>query len=219
MIHTLEADSIIVEFGLNRILSDVYIKCETGRITGLLGRNGAGKSSLLNIIYGNLKSSGKSIRFDGLAERQPFKRPELLLYLPQFNFIPTNFSLKRIFADFKVDYDYFGSLFPDFTSKYKMHLGTLSGGERRLVEIYVLVKAKSQFLFLDEPFSHLSPVYVDIVKKLLVGEGRNKGILITDHMYNDVVEISDDLYVLANGKTHLIKNVQEIETLGYAHIS
>ena len=55
MIQTLEADSVILEFGNKRILQDVYVKCETNSITGLLGRNGAGKSCLMNIIYGTLK--------------------------------------------------------------------------------------------------------------------------------------------------------------------
>ena len=102
MNHRLEVDSIQLAFNNRSILSDIYLKCETGKITGLLGRNGQGKSCLMKIIYGTL-SAEKSIRFDAITQHSAFKRPDLLLYLPQFNFIPKNLTLKRIFYDFELD--------------------------------------------------------------------------------------------------------------------
>src|SRR3954471_9444247 len=99
MKHILEADSIQLAFGERTILSDVYLKCETGKITGLLGRNGQGKSCLMKIIHGTMPLE-KSVRFDKQSHYQPFKRPDLLLYLPQFNFIPKQLNLTRVFKDF-----------------------------------------------------------------------------------------------------------------------
>ncbi len=78
MTHRLEADSIQLEFDGRKILSSIYLKCETGKITGLLGRNGQGKSCLMKIIYGILKCE-KSVRFDNVAQYEAFKRPDLLL--------------------------------------------------------------------------------------------------------------------------------------------
>ena len=83
MNHLLETDSIQLEFDGRRILSDIYIKCETGKITGLLGRNGEGKSCLMKIIYGSLKAE-KSVRIDKTAYYEVYKHPGLLLYLPQY---------------------------------------------------------------------------------------------------------------------------------------
>src|SRR3977135_3463526 len=111
MTHKLEADSIQLEFNGRRILSDIYIKCETGKITGLLGRNGQGKSCLMKIIYGSLNCE-KSIRFDNFPQVEAFKRPDLLLYLPQFNFIPGGLTIKRIFKDFELDFSQFETVFP-----------------------------------------------------------------------------------------------------------
>ena len=88
MKHSLEVDSIILEFDTKRILQDVYLKNETGKTTGILGRNGSGKTCLLNIIYGELKTNNKSIRLDGNAIYDGYRNPEILRYLPQFNFIP-----------------------------------------------------------------------------------------------------------------------------------
>ncbi len=217
MNHKLEADSIQLEFDGRKILSDIYIKCETGKITGLLGRNGQGKSCLMKIIYGSLKCE-KSVRFDNISQFEAFKRPDLLLYLPQFNFIPKGLSLKRIFSDFDLDYSTFKNSFPEFSSKYQLSINRLSGGEQRMVELYIILKSKSQFAMLDEPFTHLSPLQIEKVKVLLVEEKANKGLLITDHMYKHITEISDSLYVIANMKTHLTKSLEEIETLGYARL-
>jgi lipopolysaccharide export system ATP-binding protein len=218
MIHKLEADSIFLEFGSRKILSDIYLKCETGKITGLLGRNGNGKTCLMNIIYGNLNANSKSIRFDDLTVQAAYKRPDLLLYLPQFNFIPQTLTLKRIFADFDLDFFEFENRFPDFKSKYKSTLKSLSGGNRRLVEVYIVLKAKSKFAMLDEPFSHLSPIMIESIMELMNEEKKNKGLLVTDHMFRNIIEISDHLYVLTGGKTHLTKAVEELEFLGYAKV-
>lgn len=218
MIHKLEADSISIAYGNRPILSDVYIKCETGKVTGLLGRNGNGKTTLMNIIYGNGKPNYKSVRFDDVTVNDAFKRPELILYLPQFNFIPSGLTLKTIFQDFNLDFEDFENRFPEFIHKWKSTIKSLSGGQRRLVEVYVIIKSKTQFVMLDEPFSHLSPIMVESILEMIEEEKSNKGFLITDHYYRNVVAISDDIYVLVNGKTHLTKDIREIEFLGYAKI-
>src|SRR6201984_1016530 len=104
MSHVLEIDSVQLQFDNKKILSNIYLKCETGKITGLLGKNGQGKSCLMQIMCGSLESESKSVRFDDKTIFKAFKRPDLLLYLPQFNFIPKWLTLKRIFKDFKLDF-------------------------------------------------------------------------------------------------------------------
>jgi len=217
MTHTLEADSIELAFDGRKILSSIYLKCETGRITGLLGRNGQGKTCLMKIIYGSLPCE-KSVRFDQVAYAEAYKQPNLLRYLPQFNFIPKSLSLKRVFRDFELDYSVFSKMFPEFASKYTTAVGNLSGGEHRLVELYVILKSKSLFAILDEPFTHLTLIQIEKVKELLLEERKHKGLLITDHMYQHVVDICDNLFVLSDGSTHPIKNIEDIETLGYARL-
>jgi ABC-type lipopolysaccharide export system ATPase subunit len=140
------------------------------------------------------------------------------LYLPQFNFIPKNLTLKRIFTDFELDFSNFLVAFPEFTNHYQSSIANLSGGERRLIEIYVIVKSKSQFAMLDEPFTHLNPLQIAKVQTLLLNEKENKGLLITDHMFRHITTISNDLYVLNYGKTYLTKDISDIEFLGYARV-
>ncbi|RYY98268.1 MAG: ATP-binding cassette domain-containing protein [Chitinophagaceae bacterium] len=217
MTHTLEADSIQLQFGGRSILSGVYLKCSTGRITGLLGRNGQGKSCLMKIIQGSMKGE-KSVRIDGVACPAPLRRHGLLCYLPQFNFVPAHLSVGRAFRDFGLPYAPFAARFPEFEGRAGARMRQLSGGERRLVELYLVAMAPALFALLDEPFTHLNPLQIEKVKELLLEEKANKGFLVTDHMYRHVLDICDPLYILADGRTHLAKEVEDIERLGYARL-
>ena len=214
--HKLEADGIELFFGTRKILSDIYIKAETGTITGLLARNGEGKTSLMNIIYGNLKANIRSVRFDDQSIPEAFKKPDLLTYLPQFNFIPASLTLQRVFKDFEIPFSDFEYDFPEFKNRQHEKISKLSGGERRLTEVYLLIKSKTQFTMLDEPFSHVMPLHLQQLSTLITREKQHKGFIITDHMYKHVTDISDNIYVLKDGKTHHTKTIEEIETLGYA---
>jgi lipopolysaccharide export system ATP-binding protein len=218
MVNKLEVDGISLQFGERRILSDIYLKCETGSITGLLGRNGEGKTCLMNIIYGTLKAQSKSVRFNNISNYDAFKRADLLTYLPQFNFIPLHLTLNKIFRDFNLLFSEFESYFPEFQNTGKTRIKNLSGGERRLIEVYVIIKSRSQFSMLDEPFPHLMPLQVEKIKELLNREKLNKGFLITDHLYKQFIEICDSIYVLTEGETHLTKTIEDIERFGYAKL-
>jgi ABC-type lipopolysaccharide export system ATPase subunit len=218
MIHTLEADGIQLDFGVRRILSDVYLKCETGKISGLLGRNGQGKTCLMNIILGTLNASSNSIRFDGNVTHKVSKRPDLLLYLPQFNFIPKSLTVKKVLADFQLPVTDLENRFPEFKSRYDLKVNQLSGGQWRTLELYIVVKTPSLFAMLDEPFTHLNPIQIENIKAFLLEEKANKGFLITDHMYTHLLDISDTVYLLKDGRTHLTKTVEDLEELGYIRI-
>jgi ABC-type lipopolysaccharide export system ATPase subunit len=215
MNHTLEADGIQLSFSGRKILTDVYMKCETGRITGILGRNGEGKSCLMQIIYGTLPLDIKSVRFDGEYVGKAHTRNDLLAYLPQFNFIPKRLTVSRVLTDFELDISDFLRVFPDFSGAPNTTVGQLSGGQRRLVELYVIIKSRARFIMLDEPFSHISPVQVDQIKELIMVEKQNKGFFLTDHMYRHILDISDDIYVLQQGKLSLTRSESDIENLGY----
>lgn len=218
MKHILEVDGVSLNFSGRVILSDIYLKSETGKIIGLLGRNGQGKSCLMKIISGTLKAESRSIRFDGKTVFELSGRSDLLLYLPQFNFIPSFLRLERIFKDFNLDISEFETQFPEFISRTKLKISEFSGGERRLVELYVLIKSKSQFALLDEPFTHISPLQIERIKKLLITEKENKGFIISDHMFKHITDIADSVYLLNDGKLYLTDSLEDLGTLGYARI-
>jgi ABC-type lipopolysaccharide export system ATPase subunit len=215
MIHTLEADGIMLQIDGKPILQDIYIHCETKKITGIIGRNGVGKTCLLNVVYGCLKASYKSVRFDGKHYNFPFCNPELIKYLPQFNFIPKQLTINNIFSTFNVQFADFVQLFPEFQLLYNCTIGSLSAGQRRLIEVYSIIKSNTQFVMLDEPFSYLSPLHIEKILTLLHTENSNKGIVITDHLLMQFIDICHYKYLLLNGKLHVVKNKTDIATLGY----
>ena len=215
MKHSLEVDSIILEFDTKRVLQDVFLKNETGKTTGILGRNGTGKTCLMNIIYGELKTNNKSIRLDGKAIFDGFQHPETLRYLPQFNFIPRNLKIKRIFKDFNINFSEFIEYFPDFEKYYNFKLKSLSSGENRILEIYSILASKTKFCMLDEPFSQVMPLHVDTIKGIINKEKKNKGIILTDHLFEHIIDICDEIYVILNGKTYLTKDRSDLVRLGY----
>ena len=93
--HLLEIDSIQKSFDNKNILSDVYLKCETNDVIGLLGRNGSGKSTLLKIIFGIESADFKFVRIDGKVKTKTKDLFYEISYLPQDNCIPNAFSVKK----------------------------------------------------------------------------------------------------------------------------
>ena len=215
MINTLEIDSVILQFDTKRVLQDVYLKSETGQITGLLGRNGSGKTCLMKIIYGELIPLNNSVRLNSESLIDVKRKPEDIRYLPQFEFIPKYLTIQRIFKDFELDFSDFTTLFPEFDIYYHSKFKNLSGGERRIIEIYTILASKTKFCMLDEPFSQVMPVHIEPIKNLIIREKKNKGIIVTDHLYKHIIDICDHLYVISKGKTYLTKSTLDLKTLGY----
>jgi ABC-type lipopolysaccharide export system ATPase subunit len=213
--HHLSADSIKLTFGQRPILKDAGLQLQTGTITGLLGRNGAGKSCLLQVLYGTLPATKQSIRFDDQPVSRPCRDPWRIRFLPQFNFIPKTLLLCRVLDDFQLLFNDLEKRFPEFQGSHRKPIGQLSGGHRRFIELYIIIRSSSCFALLDEPFTHLMPLQIEKVKELLIEEKPNKGFLLTDHLYRDVTTVSDQCYVLADGTTHLLDNHTQMENFGY----
>lgn len=86
---------------------------------------------------------------------------------------------------------------------------------RRLTELYVIIKSQTKFVLLDEPFTHISPIQANTIKAIIEEESSAKGFLITDHMYRNILKVCDQIYLILNGKTQLINNIDELKKFGY----
>ncbi|OJW61297.1 MAG: hypothetical protein BGO55_29365 [Sphingobacteriales bacterium 50-39] len=203
LVHALTAKDIQLQFGDRPILSGIHIQCRTGRITGLLGRNGTGKTSLMRIIYGDLPCDSRSVTIDNNPLPRPYTQPDRVRYMPQFNFIPGVLTPERICLDFNLDFQGLANAFPEFHPLRRQRIRDLSTGQRRLINIYVISRSRSQFVMLDEPFTLLSPIQIEKIKTILEEEKQNKGILITDHLHQPIWDISDEVYTLADGRTRI----------------
>lgn len=211
----LEADSVYLEYSTRTILSDVYVKAETGKVTGFLGRNGCGKSSLMRIIFGSLKGNFQSVRLNKQYQESLLTLPNAIRYLPQKSFIPKQLRIEQICNLFQVSLNEIITDFPIFEKYTHQKLSTLSGGEIRLFETIVVLLSEVKFVILDEPFSHIMPLHVEQLKEIINREKHKKGIIITDHLYKHIMEITDDLYLIRDGKTFRIHTHDDLVRHGY----
>jgi ABC-type lipopolysaccharide export system ATPase subunit len=213
--NVLEIESINLSYGQKVILSDVYLKCETGKIVGLLGRNGTGKSSIFKIIMDVIKAPDKSIRLNHKSISKLKDKSSIVNFLPQHKFIPDGIKVRKAFSDYKVSVDEFVQHFPMFKTKLDAAVRNLSTGEKRIVEVYIIICSTTFFSLLDEPFSYIAPIEIDKMKSIIKTQKATKGFIISDHRYQDVLDAKDDLYLLSNGATTLIHDVNDLKTRGY----
>lgn len=212
----LHVDSITKSYNGKVILSDVFISCKKGEIKGLIGRNGSGKSTLLKIIFGTEKPDFKFVKIGKKIIRNISDGRNLINYLPQDNFLPNNVSIKLLINLFLEEEN------RKIVSKneYVKPLlnkrnQDLSGGEKRILEILLIIHSSAEFILLDEPFNGVSPIVRDYIIKYIRKMKDSKGYIITDHDYENVINLADSLIFLKNGYLREISNKQELIELGY----
>lgn len=212
----LHADSIRKQYGTRQILNDIFISCHTGELVGLLGRNGSGKSTLLKIIFGTLRAENRFVSVDQKKTGSLFAGRKLIRYLPQENFLPNHIKIRDLIRCFCSKAG--GGLLIN-NSLIQPHLdkkaGQLSGGENRLVEILLMLHSDAKYLLLDEPFNGLSPLQVEVVKALIREHALEKGFIITDHDYRNVLDVSSRIVLMDRGNTKMIKDHGALIALGY----
>jgi ABC-type lipopolysaccharide export system ATPase subunit len=212
----LEIDSVQKQYNEKIVVSDVYLKCETKDIIGVLGRNGSGKSTLLKIIFGIVNADFKFVRVDGIVKSKTNELLSQISYLPQENFIPNLFSVKKAIvlsvASDKLQEFYDDEIIQTILNKKTKHL---SGGELRYLEIKLILNNSSKFVLLDEPYNGLSPIMIEKINVLIAKYSSTKGVIITDHNYENIIKISTKLVLMKEGKMHHLKDRSELMEKGY----
>ncbi|HEX2968753.1 MAG TPA: ATP-binding cassette domain-containing protein [Bacteroidales bacterium] len=215
MSDLLEVDSIRKSFGDKQVLTDVFLTCRIGDIIGLLGRNGTGKSTLLKIIFGSLYTDYKFIRINNEVLDNPFKS-KTISYLPQDDFLPKNITVRKAAEIYLNYFALTGFLEDELLSRLAAtRIGNLSGGESRYLEVKLLLNLESTFVLLDEPFNGISPLQVEMIKTLIREKSSKKGIILTDHDYRNVLEVTNRQYLLFDGGIKSVKSKTDLINWGY----
>ncbi|SEE06420.1 ABC-type multidrug transport system, ATPase component [Tenacibaculum sp. MAR_2010_89] len=212
----LHVDSITKSFKTKIILNNLFISCKTGDIIGLLGRNGSGKSTLLKVIFGIEKANFKFQKVNDIIIQKQSKTYRWINYLPQDNFLPNNYKIKTL-INFFCDQENITDLYQNNFIKPFLNSKTqeLSGGEKRIIEILMILNTKSKFVLLDEPFNGVSPISIEGIKEMIQKKAKSKGIILTDHDYENVINISTNVKLLHNSSLFDIKNKEQLKKFGY----
>lgn len=209
----LEAQRLIKTFGKRTVVREVSFSVESGQVVGLLGPNGAGKTTSFYMVVGLIRPDGGNVLLDGqdISALPMHKRAKLGLgYLAQepsvFRKMTVENNIMAVLENTDLTAaqrrEMLSNLLEDFNIRHvaRQEGYTLSGGERRRVEVARALALNPVFLLLDEPFAGVDPLAVadiqDIIRKL---KNRGLGILITDHNVRETLGICDLGYILSDG--------------------
>lgn len=210
----IEVKELVKSFKRRCVVDGVSLDVSQGEVVGLLGANGAGKTTTFSMVVGLLKPDRGEILLDGrnIARYPIHKRARAgVAYLAQEASIYRNLTVEQ---NITLAWEVHGvrrkerkqrldELLADFSlEKVRKNIGiTLSGGERRRVEIARSLAMEPKFLLLDEPFTGVDPIAVaeiqDIIRRL---KERNIGVLITDHNVRETLAITDRSYIIREGQ-------------------
>ena len=220
---TIRAENLVKTYNKVDVVKEVNFKVDPGEIVGILGPNGAGKTTTFYMVVGIVKPNQGSIYLDqeDITDLSMHKRARLGIgYLAQeasvFRKLTVEENILAILEMIDREEDdeaILNSLLDEFNIQNirKQKGYTLSGGERRRVEIARALATDPDYILLDEPFAGVDPIAVsdiqDIVSYL---KDKGLGVLITDHSVRETLEITDRAYIMHEGKILLSGTADEV---------
>ncbi|MBI2118065.1 MAG: LPS export ABC transporter ATP-binding protein [Elusimicrobia bacterium] len=220
----LKTEHLKKKYGGRTVLDGVSISVSSGEIVGLLGPNGAGKTTTFYMVVGMVHGESGTILLDNqeLSKTPMYQRARLGIgYLPQE---PSIFRKLTVEDNLKIILEILPILENEKKEKEEKLLkelgleerrkqiaGTLSGGEKRRLEIARALLNNPKFLLLDEPFVGIDPITVSDLQEILNHlKERGLGILITDHNVRDTLKIIDRAYIIHQGKVLMEGDAQTL---------
>jgi lipopolysaccharide export system ATP-binding protein len=220
----LRAEALMKRYKKRIVVSDVSLTVESGEVVGLLGPNGAGKTTCFYMILGLVPIDQGSVRLDGqdVTHLPIYRRSRLgLSYLPQEASI---FRRLNVAQNIQAVLELQGIEDEEIEARMEnllddLHIGhlrdspavSLSGGERRRVEIARALATSPRFILLDEPFAGVDPIAVlDIQQIIRFLKDRGIGVLITDHNVRETLGICDHAYIINQGSVLAFGKPEEI---------
>lgn len=210
----LECKNLTKRYGRTQALSGVNLSLKTGRIIGLLGPNGSGKTTMIKLINGLLTPTGGEILIDGMAPG--VKTKSIISYLPERTYLDESMRITEAI-------DYFEDFYKDFDRKKAMNMlekvnlnpalriKTLSKGNKEKVQLILVMSRRAKLYCLDEPIAGVDPAARDYILSTIINNYEpDATILLSTHLISDVENILDEVIFIKNG--HIMMQ-EEVETI------
>ena len=214
MKHVLRVNNLTKTYQGKRIVDNLSLLVESGEIVGLLGPNGAGKTTTFYMIIGIINPEKGEVYLDDediTSQPMYIRARKGLNYLPQepsvFRKMSVEENILAILETLGISPEQIKKKLQELLKELcleplaKNRASTLSGGERRRLEITRALVTSPLFMILDEPFAGIDPIAVSEIKEIICGlKNKNIGILISDHNVRETLRICDRAYILNKGK-------------------
>lgn len=213
------ANNVTKKFDDFTALDGISCKIESGCIYGLVGSNGAGKSTFLRVLSGVYRADQGDVTIDGepIYENPSVKKkimlvPDDLYFLPGASMLRMKKLYKSVYPDF--DDKRFSELANCFGLDVKKNLGTFSKGMRRQAATVLALSARPEYIFFDETFDGLDPIMRNVVKRLICEDilDRKATAIITSHSLRELEDTCDQLSLLHKGGLVFESDIQNLKT-------
>lgn len=215
-VKLLECKNLCKSFDDKEILKDINLTVESGRIVGLLGRNGQGKSTLIKLVNDLLTPSSGEVLINGKAPDIESKR--IISYLPERTYLDKDMSVDEVINFFSEFYDDFNKqkaykLLEDLELDVNQRLKRMSKGMQEKVQLIMVMSREAQLYILDEPLGGVDPATRDyILDTILSNFSEGASVIISTHLIADIERILDDVIFIDKGKIVLSASADELRT-------
>ena len=209
-----EFEGVYKKYGDKELFKDLNINISKGKIVGLLGPNGSGKTTMIKMINGLTQCDKGKVKINGL--KPSVKTKEIISYLPDRNHLNEDMRVKEVlkfFSDFYKDFDMkkakdmIKNLNIDINEKIK----SMSKGTKEKVALILAMSRNAKLYILDEPIGGVDPASrAYIIKTILKNYNEDSTLLISTHLINEIENICDEVIIISNGKIILKGEVDDI---------
>ena len=210
----LECKNLCKTYGNKSALNGISLQLQPGKIIGLLGPNGSGKTTFLKLINGLLTPSAGSLLINGKPPGRESKA--IVAYLPERTYLNDSMKVRealRFFADFYSDFDLQRAeeMLRNLNIETTARLKTLSKGTKEKVQLILVMSRQARLYCLDEPIAGVDPAARDYILRTIINNyNPEASVLISTHLITDIEQVLDEVIFIREGELLLHKTVDDI---------
>ena len=210
----LECKHLYKEFDNKQILKDINLKIPRGKIIGLLGKNGTGKSTLIKLINDLLTPTSGEILING--EKPGVKSKEIISYLPERTYLDKEMTIKQVIKYFEEFYKNFDTqkaikLLKDLNLDINTKISKMSKGMQEKLQLILVMSRNAELYVLDEPLGGVDPATRDyILDTILSNFSEGASVIISTHLISDIERILDEVIFIDKGEIILTSSADEL---------
>jgi len=212
----LECKNLNKSFDKTHILKDINLKIPRGKIIGLLGKNGVGKTTLIKLINDLLTVTSGEILING--EKPGVNSKKIISYLPERTYLDKQMTVEQAFKYFSEFYDNFDmdkayKLLDDLNLEKDSKISKMSKGMQEKLQLILVMSRKAELYILDEPLGGVDPATRDyILDTILTNFNDGSTVIISTHLIQDIERVLDEVIFINDGKIDLVSSTDELRT-------